>query len=314
MQDITQQPTINPPTKPKKPDIITRYKNAVPVTVRWAILLAMLVAGFLIIILTVATGTISSGGPAPTWVLITSGLIVLVASIVVLAYAKSVLKFDMPLLFLAITFNFVIILMKFVVSPLTLYSNVISITTGGFSTDFDPRSPIAIVLTAVGVLFIYVLIYSLFYKVFYKDVKNKLANIANNLPSSPTLDSKKAKVLVSKTLINVVIIAIGIFTGVLPILITVVLLIPLLFLSTSISYLGLVLNNMIVFIVFGIGCGLTLFYYASKTAFAYRNLLFLSSIFYIGLCLILAYHVIWVAYLAILAIVWPFRVVTYSSK
>ncbi|MEI6741945.1 MAG: hypothetical protein WCK71_02385, partial [bacterium] len=187
MQDITQQPTINPPTKPKKPGITTRYKNAVPVTVRWAILLAMLVAGFLIIILTMATGKISSGGPAPTWVLITSGLIVLVASIVVLAYAKSVLKFDMPLLFLAITFNFVIILMKFVVSPLTLYSKVISITTGGFSTEFDPRSSIAIVYTAVGVMFIYVLIYSLFYKVFYKHVKNKLANIANNLPSSPTL-------------------------------------------------------------------------------------------------------------------------------
>lgn len=294
MQDITQQPTINPPTKPKKPGITTRYKNAVPVTVRWAILLAMLVAGFLIIILTMATGKISSGGPAPTWVLITSGLIVLVASIVVLAYAKSVLKFDMPLLFLAITFNFVIILMKFVVSPLTLYSKVISITTGGFSTDFDPRSSIAIVYTAVGVMFIYVLIYSLFYKVFYKHVKNKLANIANNLPSSPTLNS----------------IAIRILTG----LLIIQLLIPLVLLGAAISYLGLVLNNMIVFIVLGIGCGLAMFYYASKTAFAYRNLLFLSSIFYIGLCLILAYHVIWVAYLAILAIVWPFRVVTYSAK
>jgi len=294
MQDITQQPTINPPTKPKKPGITTRYKNAVPVTVRWAILLAMLVAGFLIIILTMATGKISSGGPAPTWVLITSGLIVLVASIVVLAYAKSVLKFDMPLLFLAITFNFVIILMKFVVSPLTLYSKVISITTGGFSTEFDPRSSIAIVYTAVGVMFIYVLIYSLFYKVFYKHVKNKLANIANNLPSSPTLNS----------------IAIRILTG----LLIIQLLIPLVLLGAAISYLGLVLNNMIVFIVLGIGCGLAMFYYASKTAFAYRNLLFLSSIFYIGLCLILAYHVIWVAYLAILAIVWPFRVVTYSAK
>jgi len=294
MQDITQQPTINPPTKPKKPGITTRYKNAVPVTVRWAILLAMLVAGFLIIILTMATGKISSGGPAPTWVLITSGLIVLVASIVVLAYAKSVLKFDMPLLFLAITFNFVIILMKFVVSPLTLYSKVISITTGGFSTEFDPRSSIAIVYTAVGVMFIYVLIYSLFYKVFYKHVKNKLANIANNLPSSPTLNS----------------IAIRILTG----LLIIQLLIALVLLGAAISYLGLVLNNMIVFIVLGIGCGLAMFYYASKTAFAYRNLLFLSSIFYIGLCLILAYHVIWVAYLAILAIVWPFRVVTYSAK
>jgi hypothetical protein len=97
-----------------------------------------------------------------------------------------------------------------------------------------------------------------------------------------------------------------------------ILILPVLFTLFSLSYLTYIFAGMglalIVAIVAGVLLAISAFGRATDTAVDLQDATVLATFFWLGLSLILIYHVLWVIYMTVMLSIWPFKTISPSGK
>lgn len=213
---------------------------------------------------------------------------------------------------LAIIYNVLIVLVKFTLGPASLYQTnpILVDDTGGGSfllseTNNFNGNPLYIGAMGVGVLFLYWAVFTIITKVTTHDI-GKRFNI-------------KSKKIRSKIRILPILLVIGltIVTGGAVLLIPLV--IALMFAGPGYQYLGYVFSTgygllIALALTAAVGCASTIFMKAERETVITRNFTLLITLIWLGFGLLAVYHIMWAVYLFVLTSIWPFKVVTVSSK
>lgn len=225
-----------------------------------------------------------------------AGLIMIALTAVLFLYLSRLrLGFKSTALTLALGYNAVIAVIKFVLSPYAMYQQ------GTINVQwFDPNSPEYYILTAGVILLLYVLVFNIVYKLSKRRVEKAL--------SQPHVRSHRVRNSLA-VLIPVVIIT-CVATG------GVALLFGLLFVGTPLQYLGFLWGTvgipLVAAIVLAVWLAVKAFQVVEAQAIATRSATLLASFFWLGLSLILLYHIMWIVFMITLVHVWPFN--TYTPK
>lgn len=242
----------------------------------------------------------TGGSNPPLGLFLAAGLTMVLFTGALFAYIKRLgLGLSKTALTLAFGYNAVIAIIKFVISPEALYLS--SQKQGGLdATIGDPNSSAFYIALGIIMLALYGVVFGCMYRYFAK----RLAKQEGNNPRKPH-HLKKAFGLLLLGVIGVCL-AGG----------TIVLLPAFLFLNLSTVYLAY---------IFGVLGGPVIISLVAAIVLAYRSLAsverqavrtgkatLLATFFWLGLSLILIYHVLWVIFLITLVNIWPFN--TYTSK
>ncbi len=313
--------------------LIGRLKRAIPVSVLLAIGVFTLVASFLVMFLLMFSqttprlnskkvnpeyakrlnqckdseyynrclGDISEYITAPnSTVFIVVGLVLIVLTTILLVFIKSKIGFRWAWVVLAAIYNAVIIVMKFFISPSTLYGTKFTIETG--SAQLDPNNGFSIFLAAIGIFFLYLLVLTVVYKVYKKLVVKDLHLIESKKETKkPKLQNRTKIIIFAAVAVMAVISGMGIFVIFFGIGPTVG------YITYLPGYIALLILTALAFLV---GAFSNLRSQIRET----KNIALLASFFFVAFCLIISIHAIWVVFMALLALLWPFNVTYYSSK
>ena len=242
------------------------------------------------------------------WIFAIPSFLLIISTSLLLVYAKSKIGFRSSWLILAISYNSLIILAKFLISPSTLYSANITVTQGFLTPNFDPNSYNGNFFTAASILILYSLAMLLVYSFFRRRFRTKMKNIGiDTYAKKPKI--KKSKKL--HALISIVILG-SIFGGGIPIFI--------LFAviggvgGSAIGYLGYIGSVILLPILIALIFFISAFQSSYKQSVETRNVIFMSSFFTLAFLLILSIHIIWVVFLVLISTLWPFNITYYSTK
>ena len=236
------------------------------------------------------------------WIFAIPSFLLIISTSLLLVYAKSKIGFKSSWLILAISYNSLIILVKFLISPSTLYSSNITVTQGLFLTlNFDPSSSISNFFTAVPILILYSLVMLWVYSFFRRRFRAKMKNIGIDM-NAENQRIKKSKKL--RTLILIVILGSIVGAG-----------IPIIGIgSSAIGYLGYIGSVILLPILLALIFFICAFQSSYKQSVETRNVIFITSFFTLAFLLILSIHIIWVVFLVLISTLWPFNITYYSSK
>jgi hypothetical protein len=242
------------------------------------------------------------------WIFAIPSFLLIISTSLLLVYAKSKIGFKSSWLILAISYNSLIILVKFLISPSTLYSANITVTQGFLTLNFDPSSSISNFFTAVSILILYSLVMLWVYSFFRRRFRAKMKNIGIDM-NAEKQKIKKSKKL--RTLILIVILGSIVGAG-----------IPIFILfaviggvgGSAIGYLGYIGSVILLPILLALIFFICAFQSSYKQSIETRNVIFMSSFFTLAFLLILSIHIIWVVFLVLISTLWPFNITYYSSK
>lgn len=280
-----------PPVINEKPP-----KIKLPHNVKLAFLLFGAVSSLILTFLPQFYSTSNSGGSPPISLFAAAGVIVIIFSAVLFNYLfKAGLGLSKTALIYAFGLSLSLAFIKLVIAPQAFYTsaNRISIDT---TAGLDPNTLIFYLFTALGMFLLYVLVFRIIYRHFYKEAKIKIKN------------SQEAIVIrIIKTALKVVLIMI--VAGIL-------LIVPLLTLPISIDYIFRVISvaGIILLIAVGVAlyCAVQGFRETKQEVIKTANVTLWTSFFWLGLSLILVYHIMWIVFMAAVVNVWPLH--TTSSK
>jgi len=240
----------------------------------------------------------STEGPGSITVLGVGLVMTLFTAGVIYFGANTSLNLPKKFFLFAFLYNALIITVKFVISPLSVYQTN-QLRPFGFQLNNDA---LTLAMIAAVVFLLYFAVFSGIYLYFKHKVEKSIPQDA--VPVEKT-KGHKALVFWGIALLVGVIILVGggsIFAF------------PLIFSLFSFEYLGFVFSG-----VFGILIALALlgaiyfvtgaFRSAAEQAIIMRDVTILVSFFWIGAAFLFIYHALWVVYLLILTALWPLRVV-----
>jgi len=228
---------------------------------------------------------------------------------------NSSLNLPKKLLLFAFLYNGLIIAVKFVLSPLSLYQ-ANRINTFVLRSFADDRLFNLVIPTAI-IFVLYFLVFSLFYVHFKVTVLDTIepAEVEKRTVSSETKERKFFVIWGLAALVGILIFvgSVLFFTDLVTTFLLSMLL-PILSAVISFQYLYYIFST-----VFGILIALALvgaiyfvretFQSAAEQAIILRDVTVLASFFWVGVAFLFMYHALWVVYLLILTTLWPLRVV-----
>jgi hypothetical protein len=248
-----------------------------------------------------------SDSQPPTMVYLVAGVIGLFVTALILDQAARVEpSLKRRLLWLVFFYNGFIVLTKLVLAPLGLY--LLNSSEDFDANLFDPNSLMFYVLAGILVFLLYYLAWAIIYGVYHHRTEQQLPATAVPTAVATGQPKKKLKPLLA---VSIAVLAIAglVFTGAWGIV--------LFFGFGGLSYLSLVFTSPITLpIVASLAAAVLLaigaFREAEARAVELRDATVLASLFWLGLTLILLYHVMWVVFLITLVSTWPFK--TYTPK
>jgi hypothetical protein len=245
-----------------------------------------------------------SGGRAaagqPSFALIASiGVVLIVLTSLFLAYANRVMGLGLAWFLWALIYNGCIVVTKFIVSPTSLYQ-----TTFVGSAPFNARNVDNMAALALGLFGIYACVFLLIHFAQRGRVKGALRVLAG--PESgagqPVPRDRTATwvILVCVALVILIVLTAGSM------------------LLLGLTYLFTILGTAAIALLLLLGGALTggivAFQRAGDRSIQMRDIAILTSFAWVGISLLLLYHVLWVIFTAILISIWPLRVVPSSGK
>jgi hypothetical protein len=296
------QPSIIQPDRPIDSSVVNK-KSIFPNSLKLALLIFGLASG---VVLAMFPRLDTLGGDTPSyWVFVGAGFIMVAFTTLLFTILGQLkLGFGASALVLALGYNSVIAIIKFALSPAALY---LANQKGSFSTlTADPNSIYFTILTSVLILFFYVGVFALIYKAFVRKLNNqKVSDDAKN--NFDKVFSNKKLYLSLYFVVGIIGLAIyglGIIA------------LPLIEVGSTLTYLGYVFTAFGLPLIAAIGAGIFLAYrsfkHVSEQVVVTGNTALLASFFWLGVSLIVIYHVLWVIFMLTLIHIWPFK--TYTPK
>jgi hypothetical protein len=232
-----------------------------------------------------------SGSDHPSYgVLAGTGVALIALTAIFLSYAGKVIGLGRAWLVFAVVYNAIIVLIKFLVSPIALYRT--TFIEGGFFAQPSVKNPSTFYYYAIFVFILYSVALLVLYRLYRK---RTLAGIRS--ADAPVTSRKNRACLALLAAIGLLaVLGIGLV---------------LLFLSGPyVSALMTVAGTALLILLIGaIFSGTRAFSEASRSAIAMKDVGVLVSFFWVAFSLLLIYHVIWVIYTTILISTWPLKTV-----
>jgi hypothetical protein len=253
-----------------------------------------------------------AGGDRPSLtVYLLAGLTGLAVTAAALAYAgRFEPRLKRRLLWLAFSYNALIVLVKMAFAPFGLYTLNAGTT---FASTFltDQNQPIYYAIAAGIVFLIYALALTLIYRAYLHRFNRRAVNTPDASPAKLAGDSPKPKVpytiqgFLILIVAGVAVYATGLWA------------LPVIFGLSMLDYLVLIFTSPLIAPILGaLLAGLLIairaFSSAEKEAASVQDSTVLASMFWLGLTLIAVYHVMWLVFMIALVSVWPFN--TYTPK
>lgn len=232
-------------------------------------------------------------------ILLISGLVMVVFTAILFSILNKLnLGFSKTAIVMAFGYNSVIAIIKFIISPRALY---LSNRNNPFNTQGgNPNTLIYYILTGAIILLLYVGIFSLIYRHFRK----RIERLSGQTVAHPQHHHVKGVVLFSLAAVGLVAFGGGII------------LLPLLSVGSTTSYLGYVFSALGVPLVVAITLAIFMAYRGfaavEKQIVITGNTTLLASFLWIGVSLVILYHILWIVFMLTLVHIWPFN--TYSPK
>lgn len=236
----------------------------------------------------------------PFELFVATGLAMVVLTSLLFTFLATLgLGFGKTALSLALGYNVVIGLIKLSLSPFALY---LSNQHSSFNTQIgNPNTAYYYLIAAALVLILYVFVFRLIYRHFLKRMQ---ARQGKATPAKRHLLSRK------RVIPLLAIVAVAVASG------GSILILPLVAFGPSVTYLGYIFGALAI----PIGLALLVAFFLAYHSFAAverqvivtKNTTLLASFFWLGLSLILLYHIMWVVLMFTLVNLWPFR--TYTPK
>ena len=270
-----------------------------PDEIKVALGIFTLVGGVAVFLLPYVSRMFGAGDQPSVIQLALTGLALIALTAPLLNYAAKSLGFSRAWFALAFIYNSLIIIIKFVMSPWSLYGTTIQLGLGGF----NPNNLSGLILPVLGVLAIYMAIFSIIYVIYRR--KTKATVVPASSGDTVSVESHPYKLGMKILLVGILLVG-GYATG--------TLFIPLFLGLPALTYLSYVFTGGVL-IVLLCAVGVTIFTaiktfdIASETAINMKNATMLASFFWLGLSMILIYHVLWVIYMAVMASIWPFKTI-----
>ncbi len=245
----------------------------------------------------------SAGSQPPLTIYLVAGLVGLVVTAAALALAgKFEPSLKRRLLWLAFVYNAFIVAVKLVLAPFGLYE--LNQTSAFTATPFDPNASIYYVIAAVVIFFLYAGVWAAIYHVHKRRATTKLAAASKTPPASPK-PRRRWHVIVPLAVVVAIVLylsgalwllAIG-FGG--------------------LNYLTLVASSAMalpiaILLLAAVALASGAFHEAEETAVNVNDAAVLASLFWLGLGLIVLYHIMWLVFMVSLVSTWPFN--TYTPK
>ena len=269
-------------------------KPKLPLKVKVTLLIFALVSG---LVLTLIPNVSNKTANMPSfWILLSSGLIMIAFTALLFSVLNKLnLGFGKIALVMAFGYNAVIAIIKFVISPRALY---LSNQSNPFNTqDGNPNTFLYYLAIGLVILLLYIGVFRLIYGHFRKRIEG--------------LSGKGRRPIRTKDVVRFIIITVAlvIFGGS-------AILIPLLFIGSPLSYLGYVFGVLGLPLLVAVGLGIFMAYKGfaavEKQIAVSGNTALLASFLWLGVSLIILYHILWVVFMLTLVHIWPFK--TYSPK
>lgn len=232
-------------------------------------------------------------------IFLVAGVAAIVLTAVLFAYVYSLgMGFGRTVLVLAAGYNALIAVVKLGLAPAALY-RANSVEPFDASVQ-DPNSLIYYLAVGFGVLLLYVLVFGVMYRLFRRRFRRR--SLSSEAPRDRRVPGRVLVIIV----VAVVALAVS-FLWVAPLLYVGL---------PTLSYLAYVFST------FGVAIALALvlaaflayrtFDEVEKQAVRLGDATLLATFFWLGLALIVLYHVMWVVFLLTLVSIWPFQ--TYTPK
>lgn len=214
------------------------------------------------------------------------------------------LGFGKTALVLAFGYNSVLALIKLTMSPQGMYlSNQKMVFTAQLTN--DPNSPGYMLLVAAIILALYVIAFRSVYGYFVRRLSKSHPELLAPKVKTPVAGRAKGALITVLVIIGILILSGG-----------AIILVPLLLLGPTASYLSYVFAIIGIPLVIALALALFLAYKSfeavEKQVILTGNAMLLANFLWIGLAMIVLYHVMWVIFMVTLVQLWPFR--TYTPK
>ncbi|HET6746802.1 MAG TPA: hypothetical protein VFH06_01710 [Candidatus Saccharimonadales bacterium] len=246
--------------------------------------------------------THNTGATQPaTWQLVIVGVGIILFSSLFLTYAAKLIGLTRGWLILGVLFSSCMIITKFILIPEALYSQVFTLKPGGF----DPNSTGGYFTIAIVLFIVYAAILMSTYSYHRKRVAAVLEN------KELMMEEPKSMAMVTILILLGLIAVLASGAGA-------ILLFPLFFLGGPVDYVNYALAGggivLVLMTVMTIVLSLKYLQHASNKAIEAKDATILAVTFWIGLSLILVYHVLWVIFMGVLLALWPFKTISPSGK
>ena len=312
-QDSVSTETVRPPTPPSDPagppqsqqypQPAQQKKKRIPLSsnVKLALLLFGLAGATVVSIIPKLPASSLDSAP-PFWIFLVAGLTVICLTGLLFWYLSRLnLGFGKTGLLLAFFLSATIATIKMVLAPLGMY---VANQRSPFTEDlFDYNSGTYFFLSGVSVLLLYLLVFWIIYRIIRRHLLSRTPSL-NSVPASAHRAHTK------RWIAALLIIGAIILTG------GGVLVVPLIPGLIAAGYVSIVFSGLIIPIVFAIGLAAFFAYWGLETvsaqAVSVNSAVLLASFFWLGVSLIILYHVFWIVFMFTLTTIWPFR--TVSSK
>ena len=272
--------------------------------------LGLLFLASILAILTIPKLDPSTEGPGIITVLGVGLVITLFTAYVIYFGVNTSLNLPKKFFLFVFLYNTLVIVVKFVLSPLSVYqvNEFINFTIIPFDELF-----LRMTFTITGII-----VFLLYFFVFYRIYLHFKQKVEKSIPQEAIAveKTKRYKTLVfwGIALLIVLLVCLIILFNVLPILVISGLFIvftPLI----SLEYIGIVFSGALsILITIALLVAIYLvtetFRSAAEQAIVLRDITILASFFWIGTAFLFIYHALWIVYMLMLTTLWPLKVVT----
>lgn len=239
------------------------------------------------------------------WQISLVGVMVIALSALFLAYTARLIGLTRGWLILGVLFSSLIVVTKFILIPQSLYSQTYQINNGLVA--FDPNSSGSYIGVAAVLFAAYALILWIAYRHYDRKVALRLKR-----------QQRWAISLTRSNMVNIVVVTIALLILVAVALGGSILIVPMLVFGSTSDYIGFAFSGgglgLVISTVLAIVLSVKYLEHSSNIAVEAKDGTILAITFWVGLSLLLMYHVLWVVYMTIMLTIWPFQTISPSGK
>jgi hypothetical protein len=239
------------------------------------------------------------------WQISLTGIIVILLSVCFLAYAAKVIGLSRGWLVLAVAFSSLIVIAKFILVPESLYSQTYRIGNGLLA--WNPNQTGSYIGIAAILFAVYAATLYFAYRHYHGTLpvslrKNKLAKKS----------AARAKPGATVAFVILALIVLAVMSG------GVLLMLPLIFLGPTFEYVNFAFNGggfgLLLATVLAITLSIKYMQHSANAAIKAKDGTILAVALWIGVSLLLMYHILWVVYITVMLTLWPFKTISPSGK